>query len=116
MLNSKLLDKFDALQAKLQTLINFFQFEYYRKISKKLSDPSTNSKCYWTLLKTPLSGRKIPCILSLFHNNKLITDFKRKSEIFHYFFAKPCSLIDNGSTSVTLLPLITDKSLSDVHF
>ena len=46
MLNSKLLDKFDALQAKLQSSVNFFQFKYYRKISKKLSDPSTSPTCY----------------------------------------------------------------------
>ena len=35
MVNSKLLDKLDALQAKLQSSINFFQLKYYRKISKK---------------------------------------------------------------------------------
>ena len=33
MLNSKLLDKADALQAKLPNSINFFKFEYYMKIS-----------------------------------------------------------------------------------
>ena len=81
MVNSKLLDKLDALQAKLQSSINFFQFKYYRKISKKLSDPSTSPKCYWTLLKTLLNGRKIPCIPPLFHDNKFITDFKEKSKI-----------------------------------
>ena len=115
MVNSKLLDKLDALQAKLQSSINFFQFKYYRKISKKLSDPSTSPKCYWTLLKTLLNGRKIPCIPPLFHDNKFITDFKEKSEIFNSFFAKQCSLIDNGSTLPSLFPLITEKSLSDVH-
>ena len=52
MVNSKLLDKLDALEAKLQISINFFQCKYYRKISKKLSDPSTSPKCYWGLLKT----------------------------------------------------------------
>ena len=36
MVNSKLLDKLDALQAKLQSSINFFQLKYYRKISKKI--------------------------------------------------------------------------------
>ena len=36
MLNSKFLDKRDALQAKLHGSINFFQFEDYRKISKKI--------------------------------------------------------------------------------
>ena len=116
MVDCKLLDKLDALQAKLQSSINFFQFKYYRKISKKLPDPSTSPKCYWTLLKTLLNGRKIPCIPPLFHDNKFITDFKEKSEIFNSFFAKQCSLIDNGSTLPSLFPLITEKSLSDVDF
>ena len=62
MLNSKLLDKLYAWQAKLQSSINFFQFEYYMKISKKLCDPSTSPKCCWTFLKTLLNGRKIPCM------------------------------------------------------
>ena len=83
MVNSKLLDKLDALKAKLQSSINFFQLKYYRKISKKLSDPSSRPKCYWTLLKTLLKGRKIPCITPLFHDNKFITDFKEKIEIFN---------------------------------
>ena len=52
MLNPKLLDKLNVLKTKLQRPINIFQFEYYRKISKKLSDPSTSPKCYWALLKT----------------------------------------------------------------
>ena len=53
-------------------------------------------------------------IPTLFHDNKFITDFKVKSEIFNPFFAKQCSLIDNGSTLPSLLPLITEKSLSNV--
>ena len=32
------------------------------------------------------------------------------------FFAKQCSLIDNESTLLSLFPLITEKSLSDVDF
>ena len=114
MLNSKLLDKLDGLQAKLQSSINFFQFEYYRKISKKLSAPSASPKCYLNLLKTPLNGRKIPCIPPLFADNKFITDFKEKSEISNSFFAKQCSLTDEGSTLPSLFPLISEKSLLDV--
>ena len=34
MLNPNLLDKLDALQAKLQSSINFLQFEYYRKFQR----------------------------------------------------------------------------------
>ena len=77
MLNSKLFGKFDALKAKLQNSINYFEFEYHRKISKKLSNPSTSPKCYWTLLKTLLNGRKTPCIPPLFHDNKFSTDFEK---------------------------------------
>ena len=119
MLNSKLLDKLDALQVKLQSSINFLRFEYYRKISKKnkkLSDPSISPICYWTRLKTLLNGRIIPCIAPHLHDNKFITDFKEKSKIFNSLFGKQCSLIDNGSTLLSLFPLITDKSLSDVDF
>ena len=112
MLNYNLLDKRDALQAKLQTSD--------RKISnlwsliKKLSEPSTSPECYWTLLKTLLNGRKIACIPPLFHDSKFITDFKEKSETFNSVFAKQCSLIGNGSTLLSLFPLITEKSLSDL--
>ena len=116
MLNSKLVDKLDALQAKLQSSINFFQFDYYRKTQKKLSDPCTRPKCYWTLLKTLSNGTKIPCIPPLFHDNKFITDLKEKSKIFNSFFARQCPLIDNGDTLPSLFPLITEKSLSDVDF
>ena len=114
--NPKLLDKLDALQAKLQSSINFFQLEYYREISEKLSDPSTSPKCYWTLLKTYLIGRKILCIPPLFHDKNLPLTSKKKNEIFNFFFAKQHSLINNGSTLSSLFPLITDKSLSDVEF
>ena len=81
MLNSILLDKVDALPGKLQNSINSYQFEYYRKVSKKLSDPITCPKCYWTLLKTTLDGRKIPCIPPLFLDKKFVADFKERNEI-----------------------------------
>ena len=116
MLSSKLFDKLDALQGKLQSSTNFFQFVYYRKISKQLSDPSTNPKCYWNVLKTLLNGTKIPCIPPLFQDNKFITDFKEKSKTFNSFFAKQCSLIANGRTLPSLFPLIKEKSPANIDF
>ena len=68
-------------------------------------------------MKALLNGRKIPCIPPLFHDNKFITNFKEKREIFYFnSFAKQCSLIDNGSILPSLFPLITEKSLSYVEF
>ena len=60
---------------------------YFNKISKKLCDPLTSTKCYWSLLKTILNEKKVPCIPPIFHNNKYATDFKEKSEVFNSFFA-----------------------------
>ena len=85
------------LPAKVQSSINFFQFGYYRKISKKWSDPSTSPKCYWTLLKT---------LLLNFYWTLLKTPPLQNS----------VSLIDNGSTLLSPFPLIPEKSLSDVDF
>ena len=106
-----ILDKLDALQAKLQSSVNFSRFEYYRKIFKNyLIHPLVLN----TLLKALL--KKILCIQPLFHNNKFIADFKEKSEILNFYFARQCSLIDNGSILSSLFRLITHKSLSNVDF
>ena len=66
--------------------------------------------------KNSISNRKIPAIPSLFHNNKFVTDFKEKAELFNSFFAKQCSLIKNDSKLPPRLHLLTDKSLSMVKF
>ena len=48
----------------------------------------TSPKSYWSILKTFLNNKKIPCIPPLLHNDKLITNFKEKTEIFNNFFYK----------------------------
>ena len=63
-----------------------------------------------------LNNRKIPVIPSLFHNNKFVTDFKEKAELFNSFFAKQCSLIKNDSKLPPRLRFLTDKRLSTIKF
>ena len=51
LLNQKMLKansprKLDTFQAKLLSSINFSQFEYYRKIFKRSSVPSSSTRCY----------------------------------------------------------------------
>ena len=69
------------------------------------------SKAYWSLLKGFLNNKKIPIIPSLFHENRFLTDFKEKAELFSSFFAKQCSLIRNDSelpTSLTFYSIISN--------
>ena len=57
-------------------------FEY---LAINLSYHQTSSKTYWSILKTFVNGIMIRIILLLLENNKLITDFKLKANLFNYF-------------------------------
>lgn len=92
----------------------FLHLNITEKFWLTLSHPSTGSECYWTLLKTLLNGRKIPCIPFLFNGKR--EKSKRKNKIFNSFLQKQCSLIDFGIILPWQSPLITKKSLCDVYF
>ena len=83
--------------------------KYFLRLTQKLNTIQKSTKAYWALLKFFLNNRKIPVIPPLFHNNKFVTDFKEKAELFNSFFAKQCSLIKNESKLPPQLHLLTDK-------
>ena len=55
----------------------------------------TSLKTYWSLLKALLNNNKNS--LYLLQDNKYVTDFKKKAEIFNLLIAKQCSKIDNSN-------------------
>ena len=73
---------------QLNFLIEKSKGKYYSRLTSKLSDIGKSSKAYWSILKSFLIGKKIPCIPPLFENNEYITDFKKKAELFNSFFCK----------------------------
>ena len=95
--NPQIFQKVKYLQTKLKKLIEHCQEKYYLRISKKLMNPMTSLKTYWSILKALLNNKKIPCIPPLLQDDKYITYFKKKAELFNLFFAKQCSIIDNFS-------------------
>ena len=62
-------------------------------IAKKLNDPQTNAKTYWSILKTFFNGRKIPVITPLPIDGKLVSDFKEKANRFNEFFSHQRTLL-----------------------
>ena len=76
----------------------------------------TSLKTYWSLLKILLNNKKIPCIPPLLQNNKYVTDFKKKAELFNLFFVKQCSRIDNSNELPLNFLKKTDKSISAIIF
>ena len=54
-------------------------------ISKKLNDPLTAPKSYWSILIGFSRINKIPGFSPIFHNGKDISDFKEKTNLFNLF-------------------------------
>ena len=114
--NAASIRHFQQMQESLQRNIEISKERSYSKLSAKLTNNKINPKCYWTILKTFLNNKKIPCIPPLIHNNQFVTDFKEKCELLNSFFEKQCSLIETGSTLPTQFRLKTNKSLNNVNF
>ena len=101
---------------KYANKIRLLKQNYYSRMASKLTNVQRNSKTYWSLLNRFLNNKKIPLIPPLFHENKFVTDFKEKAELFNAFFAKQCSLIKNSSKLPSHLHYLTDNRLSSVSF
>ena len=114
--NSQLDKNLSSLQQRLRDLIDDSKQKYFLRLTQKLNTIQKSTKAYWALLKFFLNNRKIPVIPPLFHNNKFVTDFKEKAELFNSFFAKQCSLIKNESKLPPRLHFLTDKRLSTAKF
>ena len=114
--NSESIRHFEQMPGTLRTSIEISKQKYYFKLSRKLAVNKINPKCYWSILKSFLSNKKIPCIPPLIHNNQFVVDFKEKSELFNSFFAKQCTYIETGSNLPTHILRRTNESLNTINF
>ena len=103
-----------SLQVRLNNSIKCAKEKFYNKIANKLNDNQKNAKGYWSLIKMLLNNKKIPLIPPLYYDNRFITDFKEKAELFNSFFSKQCSLISNNSSLPNYINYTTEKRLSTV--
>ena len=71
---------------------------YFTNMGKRLSDPRTSSKTYWSILKRFLNKIKIHAIPPLLVHDEFIIDFQRKASILNENFANQCSVLENGSS------------------
>ena len=60
--------------------------DYQKHLARKLTNPKTSSKIYWSILKTFYNGKKVPLISPLVIRNKFESHFKRKADHFNNFF------------------------------
>ena len=116
-------NKSNMLATKLETLQNLIyetlescKSKYYENISKKLCSKAIAPKYYWSLLKTMLNDKKVPCIPPIFHDNKFVTDFSKKADLLNSCFAKQYLIIENNSVLPSSSIPITDQYLANIEF
>ena len=108
--------KFTSLQIQLSDLVETRKQNYHFRQTEKLRDQKTSPKVYWSLLKTFLNNKKIPCIPPIFYENDFVIDFQKKVEIFNRFFAKQRIIVPNSNNLPSVFIRKTDKYLSTVTF
>ena len=85
--------------------------------SNHLNVTQKNYKAYWSLIKMFLNNKKIYLISSLYYNNRFITDYKEKAELFNLLFIflnNECSLISINRSLPSYINSNIEKRLSTV--
>ena len=108
--------KVEDLRIEISNLITKSKEKYYQRINAKLNDPSLSNKTYWSILKTFYNGKKVPIIPPLFINNKLVTDFQEKTNVFKSFFAKQYSPIPSSSALPAKISYMTKDRIKTLCF
>ena len=83
----------------ISEMISVRKNEYCDHLQKKFKNPSTNAKTYWSILESLCRGTKVPLIPPLLVNNKIVSGFTEKANLFNDFFASQCIPINNNSVT-----------------
>ena len=107
-LNLTEFDVMSELTLDFSSIISQRREEYCFQLAKKLNDPRTNEKSYWSILKSIFNGRKTPVIPPLLSDGRLVSDFKEKANRFNEFFSRRCAPLNNGTICLSQLILYTN--------
>ena len=84
--------------------------KYISQLSQKIIDLSTEPKTYWKIINRFVNNKNIPIIPPLLVNNKIISNFFEKANLFNNFFASQSTPLENNSF-LPLFCLKTDEFL-----
>ena len=106
----------NALTLNISNAISSSKLKNHERLANKRNAPKTAPKIYWAILKTFVNGGKIPLIPPLLVDNKLVTDFLDKANLFNKFFVKQWTSISNDSTVPLNINFETRERLSCLGF
>ena len=109
---------YDILQqviSEVSELVDDAKSNYDDMLANKLSNPSTSSKTYWSILKTFFNNEKISLIPPIFIGNKIESDFKLKANQFNKYFASNSTTINNDSSLPSSFEFYSQSRLSSLN-
>ena len=84
-------------QRDLHSFITDAKTKYVENLGKKISDPNTGAKFFWSSYKRLINNKKNTNIPPLLENGSFISNFKEKAKAFNKLFAGHCKIFDNDS-------------------
>ena len=105
----------DELKANYTQMIVTEKEKYMRNLGRKLANPETVQKKYWTTLKTILRKNIVSRIPPILKENKFIVAAEEKCELFNEFFRKQC-VVPITSSKLPDLNKTTPLSIKNVIF
>ena len=105
----------NSITQDISNAVNSSKLKYHERLAINFNDPKTAPKTYWEILKTFVSGTKIPLIAPLLVGNQLVTDFLVKANLFNDFFSQQCTAVDNDSSIPPNITFATEQKLSTLE-
>ena len=87
---------------------DLFKLMHFQINAKSILE--AKSKTYWKIIIRFVNSKKTPIVSPLLGNNKIISNFSEKANLFNKFFASQCTPLENHS-SLPPFCLKTVKSL-----
>ena len=97
---SQCFENFQSLQNLLGVSIEASKERYYSRLSKKLMEPSTSPKTYWSVLKSFHNNKKYPVFHQFFTKIDLLQISKKKPNCLILF------LLSNVQSKITVVKLL----------
>ena len=78
---------------------------YYETLSRKLINPASGSKVFWSTFSKLVDSKK-PLISPLLENRLFVSNFESKANLLNDYFITKCCVVE---TSSTLPQFVTDE-------
>ena len=105
----------NKIQNETNKVIRDAKESYIKSLSKKLCNPMTGPKVFWSSYKRLMNNTKNTNIPPILENGSFISNFKQKASIFNNYFAKQCQLFENDSQLPNYVDPLTENTLGSIN-